>query len=300
LSGGYWSDAAVPAGQPLPEKDNAIFVGATPGFFPTLHIQIVSGREFTETDTAGSPAVAVVNEAFAQRHFPDRNPVGERLAASVNGVRRDLEIVGIARNTNTAGLRQASPSTVYVAYAQLTGNRPGSLAVRASGALGQAVSSLQQTVQARIPNMSIEVRPLSAQVGATLVRERLMATLAGGFGVLALVLACIGLYGLLAYSVTQRTREIGIRMALGAQSRRVVGLVVGRAAKLVVVGLALGLAATWASTRWIESMLFGLTATDPLVLLGSIALLAGAAQLAAYLPARRASRVDPLVALRCE
>jgi ABC-type antimicrobial peptide transport system permease subunit len=148
--------------------------------------------------------------------------------------------------------------------------------------------------------MSIEVRPLTAQVGATLVRERLMATLAGGFGALALVLSCIGLYGLLAYTVAQRTKEIGIRMALGAQGGRVVALVIGRAAKLVAFGLALGLPATWAATRWIESMLFGLTPTDPLVLLGSMVLLAGAAQLAAYLPARRASRVDPLVALRCE
>jgi len=300
LNGGYWSDAAVPAGQPLPEKDNAIFIGASPGFFPTLQIQIVSGREFSEGDTAGSPAVAVVNETFAQRHFPDRNPVGERLAASVNGDKRDLEIVGVARNTSIAGLRQAPPSTVYVPYAQLNRNRAGSLAVRASGALGQAVSSLQQTLQARIPNMSIEVRPLSTQVAATLVRERLMATLAGGFGVLALALSCIGLYGLLAYTVAQRTREIGIRMALGAQSKRVVGLVIGRATKLVVVGLALGLPATWAGTQWIESMLFGLTPTDPMVLLGSIVLLAASAQLAAFLPARRASRVDPLVALRHE
>ena len=300
LSGSYWSDAAVPAGQALPERDNALFIGVSPGFFPTLQIQIVSGREFSERDTGGSPAVAVVNEVFAQRHFPDRNPVGERLAASVNGARRDLEIVGIAKNTSISGLRSASPSTVYVPYAQLTGTRAGSLVVRASGALGQAVSSLQQTVQARLPQMSIEVRPLSAQVGATLVRERLMATVAGAFGALALVLSCVGLYGLLAYTVAQRTKEIGIRMALGAQSARVVRLVIGRAAKLVVVGLALGVPATWAATRWVESMLFGLSPTDPLVLLGSMVLLAAAAQLAAYLPARRASRVDPLVALRCE
>jgi predicted permease len=300
LSMSRWSDVAIPAGQPLPERDNALFIGAGPGYFPTLQIQILSGREFTELDTATSPAVAIVNEVFAQKHFPNRNPVGERLQAIVAGDRRVVEIVGIARNTNVAGLRQSSPATVYVPYAQSNRNSPGSLAVLASGALGQALTSLQQTVQARLPNMSIAVRPLSAQVGATLVRERLMATLAGGFGALALLLSCIGLYGLLAYTVTQRTKEIGIRMALGARSERVVGLVIGRAAKLVVVGLALGLLATWAATRWIESMLFGLTPTDPFVLTGSMLLLAAAAQLAAYLPARRASRVDPLVALRAE
>ncbi len=127
-----------------------------------------------------------------------------------------------------------------------------------------------------------------------------MATLAGGFGLLALTLACVGLYGLLAYSVAQRTKEIGIRMALGAQGPRVIALVLKGGARLVVIGIALGLPAAWAASRWVESMLFGLTPTDPVAIGGAIVLLTAAAQLAAYLPARRASRVDPLVALRQE
>ena len=127
-----------------------------------------------------------------------------------------------------------------------------------------------------------------------------MATLAGGFGLLALTLACVGLYGLLAYSVAQRTKEIGIRMALGAQGSRVVALVLKGGARLVVIGIALGLPAAWAASRWVESMLFGLTPTDPITMCGAIVVLAAAAQLAAYLPARRASRLDPLVALRHE
>jgi ABC-type antimicrobial peptide transport system permease subunit len=141
---------------------------------------------------------------------------------------------------------------------------------------------------------------LAEQVGGSMVQERMMATLATGFGLLALALVSIGLYGLLAYSVAQRTREIGIRMALGAEATRVVAMILTRGARLVLIGIAVGLPAAWASSRWIESMLFGLTPTDPAVVTGAILLLAIAAQLAAIIPARRASRVDPMVALRHE
>jgi ABC-type antimicrobial peptide transport system permease subunit len=189
---------------------------------------------------------------------------------------------------------------VYVAYAQLTGDVPTTLAIRATGPLGRVSSAIQQALQSKLPGAPIEVRPLSAQVEATIVQEHMMATLAGGFGLLALTLACVGLYGLLAYSVAQRTKEIGIRMALGAQRSRVVALVLKGGARLVVIGIALGLPAAWAGSRWVESMLFGLTPTDPIAMCGAIVVLAIAAQLAAYLPARRASRLDPLVALRHE
>jgi ABC-type antimicrobial peptide transport system permease subunit len=142
------------------------------------------------------------------------------------------------------------------------------------------------------------VRALSAQVDATIVQERMMAAPAGGFALLAL--ACIGLYGLLAYTVARRTKEIGIRIALGAQPSRVVGLVLGDAARLVVIDIGIGLPAAWAAARWVQSMLFGLTATDPATVGGAVMLMAIAAQIAAYLPAWRASRVDPLAALRHE
>jgi predicted permease len=300
LSGSVWSEPAVPAGQPIPERDNAYFIGAGSRFFATMQIQLLSGREFTDRDSADGPAVAVVNEVFAQRYLANQNPVGQRLWASVRGQRRDLEIVGVVKNTNAAGLRAAPPPTVYVAYAQLTGDVPTTLAVRATGPLGRVSSAIRQALQSKLPGAPIEVRPLSAQVEATIVQERMMATLAGGFGLLALTLACVGLYGLLAYSVAQRTREIGIRMALGAQGTRVVALVLEGGARLVLIGIALGLPAAWAAARWVESMLFGLTPTDPAAIGGAIVLLTAAAQLAAYLPARRASRLDPLAALRHE
>jgi putative ABC transport system permease protein len=300
LSGSVWSEPAVPAGQPIPERDNAYFIGAGPRFFATMQIQLLSGREFTDRDSADGPAVAVVNEVYAQRYFANQKPVGQHLSANVRGKRRDLEIVGLVKNTNAAGLRAASPPTVYVAYAQLTGDFPTTLAVRATGPLGRVSSAIQQALQSKLPGAPIEVRPFSAQVEATIVQERMMATLAGGFGLLALTLACVGLYGLLAYSVAQRTKEIGIRMALGAQGTRVVALVLKGGIRLVLVGIALGLPAAWLASRWVESMLFGLTPTDPAAIGGAMVLLTTAAQLAAYLPARRASRVDPLVALRHE
>jgi len=300
LSGSVWSEPAVPAGQPIPERDTAFFVGAAPGFFSTMQIPLIAGREFTDRDAAGGAGVAIVNERYAQRFFANQNPVGRRLAASVRGEKRDLEIVGLAKNTSAAGLRQAPPPTVYVAYAQLTGGFPTTLEVRAAGPIGAVASAMLGLLQVRFPNASIEVVPLSDQVAATMVRERMMATLAGGFGLLALVLACVGLYGLLAYTVARRTREIGIRMALGAQRRRVVALVLEGATKLVAVGIGVGLPVAWAASRWIESMLFGIKPTDVPAVAGAVVLLGVVAQIAAYLPARRASRVDPMTALRHE
>ena len=266
-----------------------------------MGIPLLAGRDFTERDSADSAAVAVVNERYAQRFFGGRNPVGEHLVAIVRNEKRDLEIVGLARNTRIASLRANPPATVYVAYSQLPpGNFPSTIEIRAAGALGQVATAVRDAVQSRMPNAIVDVRPLSAQVSATMVQERMMATLAGGFGLLALTLASVGLYGLLAYTVARRTREIGIRMALGAQRRRVVGLVLKGAARLVIAGIVLGLPAAWAASRWVESMLFGLKATDPAAIVGSIVLLAAVAQLAAYLPAWRASHVDPLTALRHE
>jgi putative ABC transport system permease protein len=300
LSGARWSEPAVPAGQTLPERDTALFVGAGPRFFETMGIALLSGREFTEHDTGGSPGVAVINERYAQRFFPRQNPIGQHLAAVVRGQKRDLEIVGIAKNTRVASLRAAPPSTVYVAYAQLTGDFPTTLEVRATGPLGPVAAAVRGALAWRLPNTPIDVRQFSTQVSATLVQERMMATLAGAFGVLALTLVSVGLYGLLAYTVARRTREIGIRMALGAQRLRVVMLVLTGAARLVVIGIVVGLPAAWAGSRWVQSMLFGLTPTDPIAIVGATLLLAFVAQLAAYLPAWRASRVDPLTALRHE
>jgi predicted permease len=300
LSGSFWSEPAVPAGRPIPERDTAYFVGAGPEFLATMQIQLLAGRAFTDRDSADGAAVAVVNEAYAQQYFEGRNAVGKHLSAKVRGQLRDLEIVGLVKNTNAAGLRVAAPPTVYVAYAQLTGDFPTTLAVRAASPTGRVAVAIRQVLESALPGAPIELRPLTAQVDATIVQERMMATLAGGFGLLALTLACVGLYGLLAYTVAQHTMEIGIRMALGSPRTRVVRLVLARGARLVLVGIAVGLPAGWAASLWVESMLFGLTPTDPAAVGGAVLVLTTAALLAAYVPARRASRLDPLAALRHE
>jgi putative ABC transport system permease protein len=300
LSGSVWSDIAVPRGQPVPERDSAYFVGAGPRFFATMQTPLLAGREFTERDSTGAPPVAVVNEAFNRRHFPNHNPLGQYLSAVVRGVRKDLEIVGVSRDTSAAGLRNPPPPTVYVPYLQLPDGIPTTLEVRARGSINQVALALQLTLQPKLPDTPVEIVPLSAHVDAAMVQERVVATLAAAFGVLALILACVGLYGLLAYSVSRRARELGIRMALGAQRRRVIAMVLAGAVRLVSIGVLLGLPAAWAISRWVESMLFGLDPADPATMGGAILLLTAAALVAAYVPARRAARADPLAALRHE
>jgi predicted permease len=300
LNGSTWSEPVVPVGRPLPEKDNAILVGAGAGFFATMRIPVVAGREFTDQDSASSPSVAIVNERFAQQTFPNQNPVGQRLSTKLNGTPRELEIVGVVKNANTRSLRAAPPASVFVAYTQLPSGRASTLEIRAAGALSEVAQSVRQTLQSTLPDTPIEVFPLAAQVDATIVQERMMAMLASGFGLLALVLASVGIYGLLAYGVARRTKEIGIHMALGARRRSVIALVLKGARQSLLIGLAIGLPAALGASRWVESMLFGLRPSDPVAIVAAVALLAAVAHLAAYVPALRASRVDPMVALRHE
>jgi predicted permease len=300
LSGSTWSDPAVPAGQILPKRDNAIFIGAGPGFFETMRIRLLTGRDFSTRDAQGAPRAAIVNEAYARRYFGERSPLGEHLSAMVRGQSADLEIIGVVQNTVHSGLRGAPPPSIYVSYYQLPDNIPSTIEARVRGRMGQAAQDIQKAVQTKLPESSIEVRALSAQVDATMTQERILATLASGFGVLALVLACIGLYGLLHYTVARRTREIGIRMALGARPGGVIGIEIWRALRLVTLGIALGLPGVSIASRWLKSLLFGIAPSDPATVAGAAFVLVLAALGAAYVPARRASQIDPITALREE
>lgn len=298
LSGATWSEAVAPKGQPVPERDNAIFIAAGPNFFATMQTPLISGREFDGRDQ-GDANVAIVNQTFAARYFSGRNPVGEYLSATVTRPPSDLRIVGVVKDTTTVSLRATPRPTVYVSYFQRASGL-GTLEIRAAGSLSQVASAIRKELQPSFPNTPLEVRALTDQVEQTLVQERLMANLAGGFGVLGLLLACVGLYGLLAYSVVRRTKEIGVRMALGAQQSGVLWVVVKRALRLVALGVALGLPVAWVLSRWVQSMLFGLTATDPSTIATAVLLLGVAGLVAAYFPAQRAARVDPMTALRHE
>jgi putative ABC transport system permease protein len=300
LNGSIWSEPALPKGQTLPENDNAFFVGAGPGFFEALQTPLLAGRPFNEHDLPDSSRVAVINQVYAERYFPNQNPLSRQLSAIVRGKHTDLEIVGVARNTKLAGFRKPPPPTVYVPYAQLTGDFPTTLEIRAVGRQGQIAEEVRKALQTRLPDLPVEVRALSKQVDDAMTQERMMATLAGSFGGLALLLACIGLYGLIAYGVARRTREVGIRMALGAQRRSLIVMIVKDAVRLVAVGIAVGLPGAWLASRWMESMLFGLKPGDPATVAASVLVLGGAALLASYLPARRASQIDPMAALRHE
>jgi putative ABC transport system permease protein len=298
LNGWIWSEPAVAAGTPLPDRDTAIFVAASPGFFSTLQIPLLMGREFSTRDSASAPHVAIVSESFTRKFLGGTNPVGRQLSAKVRGQRQELQIIGIAADTRATDLRQAPYPTVYVPYDQLSGSISTTLEVRAAGSPNTVASELRDLLRPRFPDMPVEVRPLSEQVQATMVQDRMMALLAGSFGILALVLASVGVYGLLAYGVARRTSEIGIRMALGAQPKGVVSLVVNGMRRPVAAGVLLGLPASWAATRMIASMLFGLAPADPATIAAAVIVLAVVAHVAAYLPARRAASVDPLVALR--
>jgi predicted permease len=300
LSGAIWTDAAVPQGQTLPEDDNAIFVGTAPRFFETMQTPVRAGREFTRHDSDGSAPVAAINEAYAAKFFPNRNPIGEHLSVKVRGKAGDLEIVGIVSNTYSMSMRTPPYPTVYVPYGQLNANIPTTLEIRASGSIDRVASGVKTILQRRLPGIPVDTHPLSAQVDATIVQERMIATLATGFGLIALVMSRLGVYGLLAYSVTQRTKEIGIRMALGARSGEVIELVLKNAVVLVLTGVVIGLPAALAACSWLKSTLFGLGPAGPGAIVSAILLLAAAALIAAYLPARRASKIDPILALHHE
>jgi putative ABC transport system permease protein len=296
LGNGTWTERVARDGDLLPENENAIFLPVTPRFFETLQTPLLQGRDFNDHDT-GTFKVAIVSEAFAQRYFPNENPVGQFLLASVTKPPSRLEIVGVVRNIATEGIRLNPYPTVYVSYRQREPQN-ANIELRAAGSLSQVAQAVRTELRAKLPSTAVEVHGLTEQVEASLIQERMMAMLGSGFGALALVLACVGLYGLLAYSVARRTKEMGIRMALGARPLVVEAMVVRDAVRLVLIGIALGLPTAWAASRLIASMLFHLKPTDPATLAGAALVLLAAALTAAYLPARRASRVNPMTALR--
>ncbi len=291
-------EVSVPGYTPRPDEDmNVRTAEVAPNFLATMGIPLLLGREFTPQDNQPAPNVAVVSQALTTRFFPTQNPLGQHI--SVGGIA--MQIIGVARDTKYGGIREAITPVVYLPYLQ---NRPAppaemSFAVRTVGDPHAAIAAMRQALQSIDRNLPLfGVRTQSELIARSFARERLFATLSSFFGLLALALVCIGLYGVMSYNVARRTHELGIRMALGATGGAVLRMALGEALWLVLTGLALGLVAALTATRWLAHLLYGVTPADPLTIGLATLLLLAVAMLAGYLPARRAARVDPLVALR--
>ncbi len=269
-----------------------------PNFFETLRIPLVTGREFNDADRKDTKQVAIINEAMAKQFWPEQNAVGKRF--HFFGETELREVVGMVRNTvvNTIG-EEPQP----LAYLPLTQDfSPAvTMQVRTSGRPEAVISSVRSQAQSLDPNLALtNVNTIEELIDQGLYAPRLGAALLSVFGALALFLAVMGVYGVLSYSVNQQTREIGIRMAMGAETGRVLKLVVGQGMRLALAGLALGLVIALAAMRVLSTLLFGVSAHDPVIFIGVSAVLLAAAILACYIPARRATRVDPMIALRYE
>jgi putative ABC transport system permease protein len=278
----------------------ADFVAATRGYFEALAIPLVRGRLFDERDAAGSPHVGLISESLARARWPGQDPLGQTIEfGNMDGDLRLITIVGIVGDTHEYGLDAPPRPTVYVNLLQRP--RPAvSVAMRVETEPGAAAAAARGILQRLDPEVPARIRTMAQVSSAALGPRRFNAILIGFFAVTALLLATTGVFGVMAYAVSRRTREIGVRVALGAGARDVRRMIVGQGLRTILVGVAIGAFGAAALTRTVASLLYGVTPTDPLTFGGVTLLLVGAGLLACYVPARRATRVDPVVALRHE
>jgi len=274
-----------------------------PNYFSIVGIPVLLGREIGAQDTEGSPQVAVINETMAHFYFHDGNPIGKKIRIDTAKERNTpIEIVGVVRDVKDHDLREPAPRRFYRSiYQRMDQIAAFNFEVRTAGDVSAITDALRKTVQSVAPTVPIlSIKPVNDLANQTISNEILIAKLSSFFGVLALLLASIGLYGLMSYTVAGRTREIGVRMALGAQRVNVLWLVLREALLLVLAGVIVGIPAALLSSRLLNSMIFGLKSTDPLSMLIVTVLLGAIAAFAGFLPARRATKIDPVVALRYE
>lgn len=297
LSGGATTDAVAPPGAAPDAKRIGVHLHhVSPRHFETMDIPMRAGRDFTAQDREGAPKVAIINESLARSFATAGVPVGQHVRYDD----ADVEIVGIVGDARFASLREPAPPTLYLPYRQSQQHRM-TFALRTTGDPTAAAEPARQVIESIDPRVPVyEVRTQEAQIDDAVRQERVFAYAGSGFALLAVTLACLGIYGTLAYSVTRRTAEIGLRMALGASRGEIAAMVLRESLTPTIVGVFLGLAAAATATRYLESMLFGLTARDPATLAGATAALLASALMAAWIPSHRASSVDPITALRTE
>jgi predicted permease len=290
------------------ENMNAWANKIAPDYFRTMRLPLVAGREFTERDVAGAPLVAIVNEAFARQFFGTENPVGRRFGWSALDNPAAVEIVGVVKDAFYSSVRQGSrgpeetPIFAYAPFAQ--GERLSEMTfyVRVTPeAMAGLPDQVRRTVRAADPALPIyRLQPVDTTVEQSLFSERMLALLSAAFGLVATLLAALGLYGVMAYTVSRRTREIGIRIALGAERGTVLWLILREVALITIAGIALAVPAALALSQLVRSQLFGVSPTDPWMMTLASLVLCIVALVAGWLPARRAARVQPILALRAE
>ena len=301
-----WSLRFEIEGRPVAPSSRpaAGFVMAAPGYFQTMGIPILKGRGFSESDNAEAPSVTVISQAFARRYFPNEDPVGKRIepeAVRNGGQSAWSEIVGVVGDVRDRGLAGAPEPFYYVPYYQFPLSLGLTFVVRAQGNPRGLISFVRSEMTSLEPNAPLyNVETMEQYLTLSAAQARFNAVLLAVFAGLALLLASVGLYGIISYSVSQRTQEIGVRMALGAERRDVLWMVIGQGLKLALAGVAIGIAGAMVLTRFLASLLYGVTPTDPLTFIAVSLILVAVALLACYIPARRAAKVDPMVALRYE
>ena len=279
---------------------SAWIIYAMPGFFATTGTGLVSGREFNDGDVAGGPPVAIISEAIARQFFQGRDPIGQRMG--FHGGRRALTVIGVARDVKQTDLRAPNPRTVYLARAQRPNDGDRFIyAMRTAGDAAPVAAAVRAAIAAAAPEIvTRSVRPMSEQVAISVGRERALRSVALVFSIVAVALAAIGLYGVIAFQVASRSREIGIRMALGADRQQVVLMVMRQSLVVVAAGVALGVPLALGASSGLRALLYGVSPFAVAPFVTAVIVLTGAGIMATLLPSRNASRVDPMLAIRSE